>query len=104
MNRQVIVKKVFKLLVAMLIVVGFSAMAQADLKVVGTGTMQGVTGSYQLIYDSVQNITWLDYTAPATIWGNQVAWAQNLTVNFNGWLYSGWNLPTTVGWAGYYKL
>ncbi len=34
----------------------------ADLTVVGMGSMQGVSGSYQLIYDNVLNITWYDYT------------------------------------------
>ena len=85
---------------------GNIAAAQApDLKVVGTGTMQGVTGSYQLIYDGAQNITWLDYTHWDTTnngnnyndtWQNQVNWAQNLTVNFNGLTITGWSLPTTT--------
>jgi hypothetical protein len=35
--------------------------AHADLLVSGMGTIKGVTGSYQLIYDTDLNITWLDY-------------------------------------------
>jgi len=96
MNTRGIVKKVSELLMAIAMVVGFSAMAHADLTVVGTGTMQGVSGSYQLIYDSGQNITWLDYSAPINSWNNQVAWASGLTVNVNGVNISGWSLPTTV--------
>ena len=91
----------FILLVAMLMVVVFSAMAHADLTVVGTGTMAGVAGSYNLIYDSAQNITWLDYLAPVNTWQNQMAWAQNLAVNFKGQNVTGWSLPTAVDDGSY---
>jgi len=68
------------------------------LSVAGTGTIAGVSGSYQLIYDSAQNITWLDYTLPYdspgfTSWGNAVSWANNLSVTFNGANLTGWRLP-----------
>lgn len=95
MNGRGIVKKVSELLIAMVLVFGFSGMAHADLTVVGTGTIQGVSGNYQLIYDCGQNITWLDYTAPLNTWQNQANWASNLTVNFRGQNISGWSLPTT---------
>ena len=90
-------KRLFISLLATLMVLCFSAISQADsLTVVGTGTMQGVNGSYQLIYDSAQNITWFDYTSPQNTWQNQMAWAQNLIVNVNGQNVTGWSLPTTV--------
>jgi len=101
MKTSRIVKKLSELLMAMVMVVGFTAMAQADLTVVGTGTFNGgtgentVNGGYQLIYDSAQNITWLDYSY-CHVWQNSVNWAQNLVVNFNGQNVSGWSLPSTV--------
>jgi len=103
MNRKGIVKNAAgavsagaELLIAMAMVVSFSAMAHADLSVVGSGTIQGGSGSYQLIYDSALNITWLDYSAPLNTWQNQVDWAAGLTVNFNGRNITGWSLPITV--------
>jgi len=52
MNRKELVKKVSELLIAMIIVVSFSAMAHADLTVVGTGyiTNDPTQTQYQLIY------------------------------------------------------
>jgi len=90
MNRMMV------LLAAMLMVVGFSGMAHASLSVVGEGTINGGTTDYQLIYDSAQNITWFDYTAPRTTWQNQENWALGLTVNVSGQNITGWSLPTTV--------
>ncbi len=92
-------RRLFVLLTAMEIVVSFSTMSHADtLTVVGTGYMTSdpTQTQYQLIYDSAQNITWLDYSSPHDTWQNQVNWAQNLTVNFNGQNVTGWSLPTTV--------
>jgi len=110
MNGKGIIKKVSKILGAMVMLMGFSAMAHADwsnyLTVVGEGTILGSSGSsYQLIYDRVQDITWLDYTnigegGPAPVvehsWENQVAWAQNLNIVYNNQNITGWRLPTTV--------
>ena len=70
----------------------------ADLSVIGTGTMQGIAGNYQLIYDKVLNITWLDYTYTAG--GNGMNpytatnWAQGLSVKVSGANVTGWSLPT----------
>jgi len=101
MNRQGIGKKgsfFTELFIAMVIVVCFSAVARADLKVVGSGYMVGdpTQTQYQLIYDSAQNITWLDYTNSLNTWQNQVNWASGLTVNFKSQSLTGWSLPTTV--------
>ena len=84
------------LLIAMVVVIGLSSMSEATLTVVGDGTINGGTIDYQLIYDSAQNITWLDYTNPADTWQNQKNWASGVTVNFDGQNIAGWSLPTTV--------
>jgi hypothetical protein len=98
-------KKTMVLLAAAVMVFGLTVLAHADLTVIGTGTIGSsatngtenmVNGGYQLIYDSAQNITWLDYTAANNRCQNQVNWANNLVVNFNGQNLTGWSLPTTV--------
>jgi len=111
MNRKGIIKNAARavtvgaeLLITVAMMVSFSAMAHADLSVVGSGSIQGVTGRYQLIYDSALNITWLDYSAPLSTWQNQADWASGLIVDFNGRNITGWSLPTTmdndssIGW------
>ncbi len=83
---------------AVLAVMGFVALsstAHASLVVSGTGTMAGVAGSYQLIYDADLDITWLDYSAIKT-WQGAVNWASSLSVNVGGQNITGWRLPTTV--------
>ncbi len=98
MNSKGIKVAVTELLIAMVMVAGFTAMAHANLSVVGTGTIDGGTTAYQLIYDSAQNITWLDYSNPAAIWSNQASWANNLSVDVisGPQNVTGWSLPTTV--------
>ena len=49
-----------------------------------------------LIYDSDLNITWYDMTSSFASWENQVIWADGLTVNFGGKIFSDWRLPTTI--------
>jgi len=83
-------KRISMLLVAIVIVLGITAIAHASLILRGTDT-QGK----QLIYDTDLNITWYDYTPPADIWQNQVNWANNLTVDFGGTSYNGWRLPVS---------
>jgi hypothetical protein len=75
--------------------VAFGSTAHASLVVVGSGTMEGVAGSYQLIYDTDQDITWLDYASLGT-WQEEVDWAANLSVNFNDQNITGWRLPSTI--------
>ncbi len=109
MKTRGIVRRVSELLLAMVMVVSFSAMAHASLTVVGEGTLSSgnpaettINGGYQLIYDSTLNVTWLDYSAtPGNYWQNQVNWASNLVVTYNGINYGNgtngtWILPTTV--------
>jgi hypothetical protein len=47
----------------------------------------------QLIYDTDFDITWYDYTNSNDTWDNQVAWADALTVDFDGTIYDDWRLP-----------
>lgn len=60
----------------------------------GVGTIQGVQGSYELLYDSDLNLTWLDYQHSGGTWPNQVNWAAELIVNFDGQDVSGWSLAS----------
>ncbi len=89
-------KKRFILLVVMAMIFGLAVSANATLTVIGTGTINGGTTPYQLIYDSGLNVTWLDYTNPTNTWQNQVNWASSLNVDFNGTNFTGWSLPSTV--------
>jgi hypothetical protein len=100
-------KRIMVLLVAFVMVFGLAAQSRASLTVIGNGTItsdglgdasgsNGVGGTYQLIYESGQNITWLDYSATPATWQNQVNWANNLAVSYNGQNLTGWSLPKTV--------
>jgi hypothetical protein len=55
---------------------------------------------YHLIYDSDQNVTWLDYThygfAVPDEWQAMMDWASSLTVDFGNITYDDWRLPRTV--------
>lgn len=55
----------------------------------------------KLIYDDDLNITWYDYTNPATYWATQMNWAANLSVTFGSQTFDDWRLPNTVdgGWS-----
>lgn len=84
-------KRIFTLLIAIAMVVGFSAQAYATLILRGTDTLGN-----RLIYDDDLNITWYDYTTSLETWQNQVNWASALTVIFGGTIYDDWRLPSTV--------
>jgi hypothetical protein len=80
-------------------VVVLTVSAQAALEVRGWGTIDGVSGQYQLIYDTELDITWLDYTTFTTYfygnWYEMKAWADGLVVTFNGQTIDDWRLPST---------
>ena len=82
------------------LVLGLSGPTLAStLSVAGTGTITDVEGSFQLIYDSDLNITWLDHTMDYgdwDDWNGQMTWAANLVVTVNGVSYDNWRLPSTV--------
>ncbi len=80
----------------LVMVLGFSMQAHADLELLGQGT--SAEGTYNLIYDSDQNITWYDYTrsvANGHYWDNHLAWANDLSVTFEGESFSDWRMPAT---------
>ncbi len=93
-------KKIFFILFAVAIVLGFSLEANATLYGRGTDNLGNL-----LIYDSDLNITWYDYTVtnaaflthkgdPDAI--NPVIWASELSVNYGGTVYDDWRLPTAI--------
>jgi hypothetical protein len=89
------ISKFFVLSVFLLVMVlGFSIQAQAELINLGTDSL-----GYRLIYDNDLDITWYDYTREEDSWDNQVAWAEALSVNFGGNTYTDWRLPKTVDGA-----
>jgi len=88
-------KKLLVMLCAIFLVFGIVGGAHALLIVRGVGTISGVSGQYQLVYDTDQEITWLDYNRPGRQknWYDQTAWADGLVVDFEGQKLDGWRLP-----------
>ncbi len=83
-----------KIIITLVILLSFTVSANAELQLLGQGT--SVNGTYNLIYDTVQNITWYDYSSSVNTWQNQLEWASALSVDFGLNTYSDWRLPTTV--------
>jgi hypothetical protein len=81
------------LLLAAILVFGLSGTVQAAFHVRGTGTIYGLSGEYQLIYDDVEDVTWLDYTEPPNSWYSQRDLALFLDVTFGGQTYEDWRVP-----------
>jgi len=67
-----------------------------SLSIIGTANAT-LTGFYEgadhFVYDSIQNITWYDYSNPANTWQNQLNWANSLHVGNT--IAGSWSLPTT---------
>jgi hypothetical protein len=84
-------KRIFGLMMAVVMVLGLSMQAHATLILQGTDSLGN-----RLIYDDDLDITWYDYTHTANAWQNQVNWAGALTVDFGGTIYDDWRLPSTV--------
>ena len=86
-------KRIFGILMGLMMVFGLSVQAHATLFVRGTDTL-----GYQLIYDDDLDITWYDYNASIlATWHNQVDyWVDGLTVTFGGTDYTDWRLPETL--------
>jgi len=107
------VKKKLIGLIVVLVLLSMIGMAQATLKVIGTGTYSGT--DYNLIWDNDNNgnsVIWLDYTNAETDWQSQIDWAagldNQLTINWNhgisvSWNDAGWRLPATVNGAWQYS-
>lgn len=88
----------FSILLAGLSLCFLTAPSIAALTPIGMGEISGV-GNYKLVYDSAQDITWLDYSSAADTWSGQKDWAENLVISFEGMDYSLWRLfwgPTGV--------
>jgi hypothetical protein len=65
----------------------------------GQGT--SVHGSYKLIYDDVQDITFYDFSRPANravdnVLEDHINWAAGLEVELYGVTFSDWRLPTAA--------
>jgi hypothetical protein len=76
-----------KLSLVLLVFLIFSIQAHAELIDRGCG----------LIYDSDQNITWLqEPNSTRMTWDQAMSWAQNMSVFANGRPITGWRLPTIV--------
>ncbi|MBU1196816.1 MAG: DUF1566 domain-containing protein [Proteobacteria bacterium] len=68
---------VLYLIVILLLLPGASTQSQAALSNIGTVNYTGV-GTYNLIYDSDQELIWLDYTHERVDWEGQVTWSNSL--------------------------
>ncbi len=84
-------KRIFIIVLIMAIGSGFFVGAYAELYYRGTDN-----DGYRLIYDSDFDITWYDYSKTEDMWAVKVNWADTLTVNFAGYSYEDWRLPTTL--------
>ena len=102
-------KKTLSLILFVFITAGF---APAALQTIGTATYGG--SDYKLIYDDHTQLTWLDYSIPATgAYAGALAWAEGLndpgvvTVTLDAgysasWGASQWRLPESEGNYGYF--
>jgi len=73
----------------------FTLSANAALIERGYGKIIGnIDHEYQLIYDDELDVTWLDYTNGYDDWYNQIEWAENMEVSFDGHKYTAWRLPS----------
>jgi hypothetical protein len=84
-------------LLTIVFVLGLSLRADAGPVVRGEGTSPH--GTYRLIYDDVQDLTWYDYTTTGLDrrWPWQRDWALNLSVDFGGTTIDDWRLPVVEG-------
>lgn len=86
--------------IAMAFIFALVGTAQAALEDRGFGEItSGGSGQYRLIYDTVLDITWLDFshTQAGGIWANQSEWAANLEVTIDGHVLDSWRLPGIDG-------
>lgn len=94
-------RKIIPILIMILFAaLGFSGIAGAELTVVGTADYNG--GEYNLVYDSDQELVWLDYTNRGNRWPQQVAWAAGL--NEPGVITCKMNSGKSVSWKGDWRL
>lgn len=79
------IKKLLAGVVSGLFLYSMVGTVHASLTTIGTATYEG--DNYNLIYDDVSFITWLDYTEGSNTWANQISWADSLNgpgvLNYN---------------------
>lgn len=85
------------LLAIVILIWGFGGPAQATLITIGTATHQPTnneltTTTSNLIWDDVNQLLWLDYSAPYGTWTEQTDWVASL---------SSTNVPSYTSDAGY---
>ncbi len=83
---------------ALLFVAGQLGVSQASLIYVGQANYNG--GTYQLIYDDVQHLIWLDYTHGLSDYNTQIAWADSLnnTEELSCQFFEDFNISWTGDW------
>ncbi len=84
-------KRILFSLLAMLVVLVLATPAHAFLINRGTDTLGN-----RLIYDDDLDITWYDFTNGPLQWWGQMAWADALSVVFEGDVIDDWRLPTAL--------
>ena len=86
------------IIVTMMLVFGYGENVSADLIVRGMGTVnaggEAEGQSFKLIYDTEQDITWLDYTKSRDDWWAQDYWVADLVVNYLDLLLNDWRGPS----------
>ena len=79
------IKKLLAGVISGLFLCSMVGTAHASLTTIGSATYGG--DDYNLIYDDVNLITWLDYTNDPGAWANQISWADDLNgagiLNYN---------------------
>lgn len=98
-------KRIWLSLLILVGIIGFSGLANASLITIGTASYEGQ--EYNLIYEDVQGLVWLDYPTYHCDWYTQMNWVAGLnnpgvlTYNINPGIYlswgdgSSWRLPIT---------
>ena len=85
----------------LLLLTGTSTQSQAALSSIGTADYAGI-GTYNLIYDSDQQLIWLDYSHERADWEAQVNWADSL--NTAGVLAYSIFSKYSITWEGDWRL
>jgi len=84
-----------RILILSLVILGFImpiGNANASLSSIGKGTISG-GGDYELVYDNLLGVVWLNYTKTNVNWVGAMNWADALVVTFGGDILSDWRLP-----------
>lgn len=82
------------IMTAMIFATGMANTVKAELIIDNAVSIDGA--SYNLIYDTTLDITWLDYTNDSDTWASQTSWAESLNFTVNGFTYCDWRLPETL--------